>query len=297
MTRFYIDTNNHPKQGAHSKVSTARCIALILSCVIPTLSLPVSAQQATAPETAPETHKNSDKGYEIARRSDHSDNGFTTSEVAMEMILHNATGKTSRRTMHQKTLEVPAADVGDKSLMIFNSPADVEGTALLSHAKILDPDNQWLFLPALKRVKRISSSNKSGPFVGSEFAFEDLTALELDKYTYTFMRSEHCGDRICDVVARYPRYENSGYTKQVTWIDQNDYQIRKIDFYDRRDEKLKTLELNDYKQYNGQYWRAHSLAMNNHQTGKSTELIYGDFVFKTALSDADFTKSVLKRLQ
>ena len=81
-----------------------------------------------------------------------------------------------------RTLEVPDESVGDKSLIIFDSPRDIKGTALLSYAKILDPDDQWLYLPALKRVKRISSVNKSGPFVGSEFAFEDFTALELNKY-------------------------------------------------------------------------------------------------------------------
>ena len=74
--------------------------------------------------------------------------------------------------------------------MVFRTPRDIEGTALLSHAQILEPDNQWLYLPALKRVKRISSANKSGPFVGSEFAFEDFTALELNKYDYVWLSEE-----------------------------------------------------------------------------------------------------------
>ena len=140
--------------------------------------------------------------------------------------------------------------VGDKSLVVFDNPSDIKGTALLSHAQILDPDNQWLYLPALKRVKRISSANKSGPFVGSEFAFEDFTALELNKYDYKWVREEEAVDGLqADIVERTPRYENSGYTRQVTWVDRDVHQVRKVEFYDRRGDLLKTLMLADYREY------------------------------------------------
>ncbi|NIT13503.1 MAG: outer membrane lipoprotein-sorting protein, partial [Candidatus Dadabacteria bacterium] len=99
--------------------------------------------------------------------------------------------------------------LGDKSITVFDEPRDIEGTALLSHTKILDPDDQWLYLPAVKRVKRISSKNKSGPFVGSEFAYEDLLSQEVDKYNYKWLKDEKCGDLECHVVERYPLYENS----------------------------------------------------------------------------------------
>ena len=121
------------------------------------------------------------KGYDIAARSDRTDRGFSDSTVKLSMVLRNAAGKESSRALEIKTFEVQDENVGDKSLVIFDSPRDIKGTALLSHAQILEPDDQWLFLPALKRVKRISSTNKSGPFVGSEFAFEDFTATELNK--------------------------------------------------------------------------------------------------------------------
>ena len=235
------------------------------------------------------------KGFEVAARSDRSDRGFTDNVVKLSMVLRNAAGKESSRSLEIKTLEVPDESVGDKSLVVFDSPRDINGTSLLSHAKILDPDDQWLYLPALKRVKRISSTNKSGPFVGSEFAFEDFTSLELNKYSYKWLREEPCGEFTCDVVERYPRYENSGYTRQIAWIDQQVFQARKIDFYDRKDSLLKTLEQQDYREYEGGYWRAHRLIMTNHQTNKSTELVYSDYEFKTGLTDNDFVKGVLKR--
>ena len=236
-----------------------------------------------------------DKGFEIAARSDRSDRGFSDSTVDLKMVLRNAANKESSRTLAIKTLEIPDENVGDKSLVVFDSPRDINGTALLSHAKILDPDDQWLYLPALKRVKRISSTNKSGPFVGSEFAFEDFTATELNKYTYKWLREEPCGEFTCDVVERIPRYENSGYTKQISWVDQSVYQVRQVDFYDRKDSLLKSLTLLDYKEYEGGYWRSHKFVMKNHQTGKSTELIYSNYQFKTGLDENDFVKGVLKR--
>lgn len=238
-----------------------------------------------------------EKGFEIAARSDRSDRGFSDSTVKLSMILRNAAGKESSRTLEIKTFEVQDESVGDKSLVVFDNPRDIKGTALLSHAKILDPDDQWLFLPALKRVKRISSTNKSGPFVGSEFAFEDFTATELNKYSYKWIGEEPCGEFTCDIIERYPRYENSGYTKQVSWVDQSVYQVRKLDFYDRKDSLLKTLIFKDYREYEGGVWRSHTFSMKNHQTEKSTDLIYTDYKFKTGLTDNDFVKGVLKRVR
>ena len=143
-----------------------------------------------------------DRGFDIAARSDRTDVGFGDSEVELQMVLRNAAGQESTRALRIATLEKPDETVGDKSLVVFDTPRDIEGTALLSHAKILDPDDQWLYLPALKRVKRISSSNKSGPFVGSEFAFEDFTAIELNKFDYTYVGEVPCGDLTCDVLER-----------------------------------------------------------------------------------------------
>jgi outer membrane lipoprotein-sorting protein len=237
-----------------------------------------------------------DRGFEIAARSDRTDLGFGDSEVELQMVLRNAAGQESTRALRIATLEKSDETVGDKSLVVFDTPRDIEGTALLSHAKILDPDDQWLYLPALKRVKRISSSNKSGPFVGSEFAFEDFTAIELNKFDYTYVGEVPCGDLTCDVLERTPRYENSGYTKQVSWVDQTDYQIRKVEFYDRRGDLLKVLEMNDYRNYEG-IWRAHKLSMSNVQTNKQTDLIYGDYTFNTGLAENDFVKGRLSRLR
>ncbi|MES9851403.1 MAG: outer membrane lipoprotein-sorting protein [Candidatus Thiodiazotropha sp. L084R] len=238
-----------------------------------------------------------DKGFDIAARSDRSDTGFGNSRVELKMILYNGAGSETTRSMSIHTLEIPSDDLGDRSLIVFENPADVSGTALLSHARILDPDDQWLFLPALKRTKRISSVNKSGPFMGSEFAFEDLTSEELNKFEYNFLRSEPCSDLVCDVVERVPRYEHSGYKRQIAWFDQDIHQLRKIEFYDRRNELSKVMTVKDYRQYQDKYWRAHNYSMINVKTKKSTDLVYSDYQFKLGLSKHDFERAALRRIR
>ena len=235
------------------------------------------------------------RGRAIAEEADRRDYGWGDNSSTMRMVLRNRNGDESVRELRRRALETEEAGAGDKSLITFDAPRDVAGTSLLSHTRVLDPDDQWLFLPALKRVKRISSSNKSGPFVGSEFAFEDLVSQELGKYDYRFVGEEACGDLECYVVERLPLYENSGYTKQVVWWDKDEYRLQRIDFYNRRDALLKTLVYHDYEQYLGQYWRPNLMAMENHQNGKSTDLVFSEWTFDNGLGEGDFTPSRLRR--
>ncbi len=251
--------------------------------VLLSLLLPVSAL-AQSPE---------EKGLEIAKAAKAADRGFGDFVADMRMTLKNKTGQTSTRVIRIKTLEVEGD--GDKSLSLFDEPADVKGTAMLTWTHGLEPDDQWLYLPALKRVKRISSRNKSGPFMGSTFAFEDLGSQEVEKYTYNYLRDEACGELQCYVMERFPAYKHSGYTRQVVWIDQEAYRVKKVEFYDRKKALLKTLESSGYQQYLGQYWRPDSMNMVNHQTGKSTLLEWENYQFQTGLTEGDFRSQTLKR--
>ncbi len=238
-----------------------------------------------------------EKGRSIAEEMDRRDLGFEDSYSELKMVLANKQGQSSSRELRIQTLEVPGRETGDKSLIVFDHPRDIEGTAFLSFTKILEPDDQWLYLPALKRVKRISSANKSGPFVGSEFAYEDMLSQEVDKYDYRWLRDEACGPLTCFVVERYPLYESSGYTRQVVWIDQQEYRAQRVDFYDRKDSLLKTLTFDGYHQYLDQYWRADDWFMLNHQTGKTTRLTFGNWEFRIGLDDGDLNPNRLKRLR
>lgn len=236
-----------------------------------------------------------EKGLAIAMEVDRRDTGYGDSAASMEMTLKNRNGDTSIRQVRVKTLEVMGD--GDKSMSIFDKPRDVKGTAFLTYSHSKVPDEQWLYLPALKRVKRISSKNKSGPFMGSEFAYEDISSQEVDKYTYKYLRDEDIESKPTFVMEQIPTYKNSGYTRQIVWIDQSEYIPLKIEFYDRKNSLLKTLVFSQYKKYKNQYWRAHNMFMTNHQKGKTTLLTWGDYTFGAGLTDKDFNKNVLKRVK
>ena len=235
------------------------------------------------------------RGLEIAQAAKDFDKGFTDFTANMVMTLKNKSGKTSTRFIRIRTLEVEGD--GDKTLSIFDQPADVKGTAMLTYTHGLEPDVQWLYLPALKKVKRISSRNKSGPFMGSTFAFEDLSSQEIEKYSYKFLGEEACGEWQCYVIARKPEYKYSGYTRQVTWLDKKAYRVVKVEFYDRKKALLKTLVTSDFNQYLGHYWRPGKMDMVNHLTGKGTLLEWTDYQFQTGLSDRDFRSQSLKRIK
>lgn len=233
------------------------------------------------------------QGLEIAYEADRRDTGFIDSKADLTMLLKNRNGDESLRHIRIRTLEVE--DDGDKSMSIFDKPFDVKGTAFLSYSHKSGSDDQWLYLPALKRVKRIASRNKSGSFMGSEFAYEDISSQEVEKYTYKYLRDEACGDRACFVIERFPVDEYSGYTRQVAWVDKQEYRPEKIVFYDKKNALLKTLIYSDYKQYQGRFWRAGKMFMENHQTGKSTLLSWANYKFGNGFSDRDFDRNSLKR--
>ena len=268
-------------------LNKATVAALIIGMLTALVSVAGSALSATPAE----------KGLAVANNIDARDIGFKDSRVKLTMTLTNRHGEKSTRQLRLSTLEVPDSATGDKSLTVFDHPRDIKGTAFLSFTKILDPDDQWLFMPAIKRVKRISSANKSGPFVGSEFAYEDLVSFEVGKYDYRWLRDEACGALTCTVVERKPKYESSGYSRQITWVDTTEWRIQKVDFYDRKNALLKTLVQTRFEKYLGKFWRPLNMQMQNHQTGKATVLVFSPYEFQIGLNEGSFTASRLKRIR
>ena len=230
-------------------------------------------------------------GFEIAARADWSKLGFSSRRVYVHSILSDTKGRTHERTLVLKTFERENEQQGDRTLIIFHTPADLSRTALLSHAQLLDDDNQWLFLKRLRRVKRISGANKSGAFVGTEFSFEDLTAQELHKFTYEWIRADKLDGADVDVIRRFPRYRRSAYSQQHVWFSREHGQPLRIDSFAKNGAARKRLILRKYKKVSG-FWRAHYLHMENLQTKKTTALEFSNYEIDVGYSTRDFERSV-----
>lgn len=251
-----------------------------------TLVLTMSGLLAHA-ETAEE------KGLAIAKEQKQRDEGWVDSQSEMKMVLRATNGNENIRLIKIKGLEVKGD--GDKSLMVFDEPKDVQGTAFLSFSHFDRADDQWIYLPALKRVKRISSKKKSGSFMGSEFSYEDLSSFEIEKYTFKYLRDEVYNGEKCFVVESYPKDEYSGYSRLVSWVDQSEYRVQKTEFYDHKKNLLKVMTVKDYTKLDNKFWRPKVLQMENRQNGKSTDLHMMNIRLKTGLKDEDFSQNNLKR--
>lgn len=232
---------------------------------------------------------------DIVRKNLATTKGFKDSYEKLEMVLRTDDGKEARRNMVMRSLEVTGD--GDKSLIVFQDPADVKGSSVLTHSHIKDDDDQWIYLPALKRVKRISSSNKSGSFMGSEIAYEDLSSNEYEKFSYTLLEKKTEDGVSYYLVEKTPQYKNSGYSKLVDYIRADNFVTDKSIRYDENGKLYKTLRFIDYKKYPNGVWKMKKIEFSNHINKKSTDLVWKEDVkFSNGFSHRDFEKNVLKRM-
>lgn len=212
-----------------------------------------------------------EEGLRVAKLVDEANHGFVGEYSEMEMVLVNAHGDKTTRKMITQVKE--KKNDGDMSISIFQWPADVKGTKMLTWSHKTGDDDQWLYLPALKRVKRISSRNKSGSFMGSEFSYEDLGSQEVEEFTYKLLEETNVEGRQVWKMERYPVSKKSGYSKELVWMDKEYNNPTRIEYYDRKGELLKVGLFKNFKQY-GTYWRADTIEMENVQTKKKSYITW-----------------------
>lgn len=249
------------------------------SAVLLALSNSVMAQQTLS-------------GLDIATEMVNRDSGYLSYTADVQMKISASNGDTVTRQLMIKGIE--QENDGDKIVTYFQAPLDIAGTALLTFSHAIEADDQWLYLPSVKRVKRISSNNRSGPFMGSEFAYEDMSSWELDKYRYELIEEKTENGQQFWLLACYPQYENSGYSKLVAWIDQSIYQPRKIEYYDRKGSLFKQLSLTEYQQFNQRYWRPKFAQMDNMQNQRSSTLIWQNMQLGVDVSASYFEPNQLR---
>ena len=265
---------------------TLAAIVTFIGITVSTVAWPDSELTAGSAEEA---------GLRLATQARERQAGYGNFTASLNMTLRNKNGKESKRELRLKVIETDGD--GDRTLFVFDRPSDVKGTAFLVHSHKDKPDRQWLYLPALKRVKTISSSNQSGSFMGSEFSYEDMGAVEVEKFDHRYLGDEPCGEFQCYALERVPKSKDSGYSRQEVLIDKQELRTIEVRFFDRRKSHLKTMVAEDHEIYLDKFWRSKIQTMTNNLTGKATVLQWENFEFQTDIDERDFTKTALKRVR
>jgi outer membrane lipoprotein-sorting protein len=211
----------------------------------------------------------------------------------LTMTLMNSRGDTRVREILQFM-----KDFGDveKKMMFFESPADVRNTSFMnwSYTAVDTDDNQWIFLPALKKVKRISSDSKGDYFMGSDFTYDDLGDRHPSSDTHTILGREDVNDEPCYVVESVPIEEEYIYGRTVSWIVEDKWVVVKKDFYDEDDELLKTLTVDEYRDISG-YWVVTHSTTHHVQRDHTTIMALDDIQLDTGIAENKFTERMMTR--
>ena len=223
-------------------------------------------------------------GKQIAQYAEDYDAGWIDSYSKSKMTLFDATGDKVEREVRQMILE---GKDGDKSLTRFMTPADIRGVAALVHEHPGATDDSWLYLPASRRVRRISGANRTSSFQGTEFTYEDLSGFTVKDYTWRYLEDgtvtvDGKTEKVYKLEAK-PAYSDTGYSKLIVSMNQTAWRPETIDFYDLAGRKLKTLTSSKWTQHHGRYWRSAVVEMTNHQTRKRTVIQSTSFFINLAL--------------
>lgn len=237
----------------------------------------------------------SKSALDIIKRAELNAAGFTDMVNRVSMILKDQDGNSSEREMLIKVLALD--DGQSKSLTIFTKPSREKGIALLTHTHATENDEQWLYLPASKRVKKIASNKLGASFRGSEFTYEDISNQDNDQYRFELVSEEDCGSSRCFVVDRFPVFSESSYSRTRLYIDTVQYLLQKGEFFDKEKKLLKTMAATNYQKHSNGLWKPESLMMMNSQTHKSTELKTQDLQFDVGLQEKEFSRLSLRKIR
>ena len=230
---------------------------------------------------------------EIMERVEDRDEG-NPSIVDVEMTLIDKSGKTRLREIRAFGI-----DRGDDEfqLLFFLSPADLRDTAFLTYDydESGKDDDQWLYLPALKKTKRIASSDRSGSFMGSDFSYADLTSRDLDQYDYTLMKETEVGGFKVWQIESIPRtkqeIKETGYTKSILFVRQDNYVVVRSVGWLKKGGRLKYMDIKTLEQIDG-FWigtEIHMTTKKGDKTLHKTVLRNSNIRFRQELDEYFFT--------
>ena len=213
------------------------------------------------------------------------------SELTMTLI-------NSRGDQRERQIKQFIKDFGDeeKKIMFFLSPADVRDTSFMNWSFDQEgrDDDQWIYLPALKRVKRISSDSKSDYFMGSDFTYDDLGDRHPSKDDHRLLREEPLNGESCYVVESVPKDPDYMYSKTVSWIVKDKWIGLKREFYDEDGDLLKVLTVKSYDEIDG-YWVLLHFEMHDVQKDHTTRMQLENVQIEKGIDDSYFSERMMKR--
>ncbi len=214
-------------------------------------------------------------------------------EATLTMTLINSQGDKRVRKIKQFIRDFGSVE---KKIMFFVSPADVKNTSFMnwSYDKEGKDDDQWIYLPALKKIKRISSDSKGDYFMGSDFTYDDLGDRKPSADTHKILRTEKVDGLDCYVIESIPKDEDYMYSKTITWVVKDRWYNLKKEFYDEDGEFLKTLKIKNVKNIKG-YWIITRAEMNNVQKNHKTIMELSNVKINTGIPASKFTQRMMKR--
>jgi len=227
-------------------------------------------------------------------------NKLSGSEAVATMIIYDDKGRKRVRKTKQATKLFDNGKT-EKKIIKFISPADVKGTGLLTYDYEIKDDDMWLFMPALRKTRRIVSSEKAKSFMGSEFSYADITPPNLDDFKYKLLKEEKIFDEQCWVIQQTPinqdKEDEYGFSKKIVYISKNSNVIRKAVLYDYDNEIFKVLTTKNIKLLDkkNKKYRASYLEMNNKQNGRKSILKIDKIQFNPKVKDKYFTTEYLER--
>jgi outer membrane lipoprotein-sorting protein len=216
------------------------------------------------------------------------------------MVLINDRGeKRERRTTTFSVLQPNGID--SKLLVKFTYPTDVNGTAFLQVEHIAGEDDEWIFLPALGKSRRLVANNKKDSFVGSDFSYGDISLPNVDLYDHRLLGSEAVAGRDCHKIESTPKSDqtkaNSGYSRKITWLRKENFVESKVEYYDLSGRLLKIQLVGDAKLLEpdkGRWFAVHR-EMANQQTGHRTVIDFDEVSLAASLPEDWFTTRYLER--
>ena len=218
-------------------------------------------------------------------------------EETQRMTLLNKAGEPRQRRIVRYTLT--GGEDLSKILIRFLAPADVLNSGLLTWEAKDGDDDQWLYLPATKRAKRIASSGKKNRFMGTDFAFEDLRPENLAAHKYAVVATETVDGQPCWVIEAVAAHDkqaaDSGYSKRKLWVRQDNYYTVKREYYDKRDRLEKVQTDRKLKNVKGSVWRADEVEMHDVQAGSKTLVVIEKRELDKGLKESLFTETELAR--